>query len=356
MKDKSTLQRFRKAHARILRERAKAIAFVKEAQKRGLKPVLLSNGQVVMAQGVSPVALESAPVAHPLGPPTVSGNKVTVDTMLNQPTRITRMIMDLTLQRFIADRVFANAGGVTGGAVIYDQATLNELYTDRDVQQVPPGGEFPLVTSERQVPKVAEVEKWGGKVFITDEAKNRNNTAAFTNQIRQLSNTIVRKVNQRAIAELDTSIAGSGQTTNGNDWSEVVTTGSEASSAELWPAADFAGAWQASEEDELGVTYDLWIVNPQEYARLVVIYGALGLRELLSALNLDMYVSNRVKAGTAYAVASQQVGEMRVEVPLSTETWRDPEGRQRTWVQSFVQPVMYVTNPFSVLQYTKLAG
>src|SRR3954447_12651873 len=103
--------------------------------------------------------MPTATVAHPLGPPTIAGTTITVDTMLNQPTRITRMIMDLTLQRFIADRVFASAGGVTGGAVIYDEATVNELYAARDVETIRPGMEFPIITSERQVPKIAPVEK-----------------------------------------------------------------------------------------------------------------------------------------------------------------------------------------------------
>src|SRR5262245_49833950 len=98
---------------------------------------------------------------HPLGPPTISGTNITVDLMLNQPTRITRMISDLTLQRFLADRIFASAGGVTGGAVVYDEETTNQLYLARDVQRVEPGAEFPVLTGERLVPKVAEVEKWG---------------------------------------------------------------------------------------------------------------------------------------------------------------------------------------------------
>src|SRR3954449_7556133 len=101
------------------------------------------------------MATVPASVAHPLGPPTISGTLVTVDTMLNQPTRVTRMIMDLSLQRFIADRVFASGGGVTGGAVIYDQATQNWLYADRDVQRVSPGGQFPLVTGSRPTPQLA---------------------------------------------------------------------------------------------------------------------------------------------------------------------------------------------------------
>jgi len=335
------LEKFDEKHRKILSSREEHLEAVARLEAAG--------GHVIA--GGSPVV----PV-HPLGPPTVSGTEITVDTMLNQPTRITRMIMDLSLQKFIMDRVFSSAGGVTGGAVVYDQATLNELYADRDVQRVAPGAEFPLITSERQQPKIAEVEKWGGKVFITDEAKDRNNSALFTNQIRQLTNTIIRKNNQRAVAELESSITASGQTMTGVDWSTVVVGGSSQSNADLFPARDFATAWQQAEEDELGVVYDLWIVNPAEYARLIIIYGAQGLNELLSSLNLSVYVSNRVTPGTAYAVAQGQVGEFRVEKPLSTETWRDPEGRQRTWVQADVRPVVYVTNPYAVLKVTGLAG
>lgn len=298
--------------------------------------------------------MPTSPVAHPLGPPSVSGNNITVDTMLNQPTRITRMIMDLTLTRFIADRVFSSAGGVAGGAVLYDQAVANELYGGRDVQRVAPGAEFPLVTSERLVPRLAEVEKWGGKAFVTDEARDRNNAAGFTNQVRQLSNTIVRKLNQRAIEELDASIASSGQTVTGRNWQSVVTGGASQSSAAQWPARDFALASQMGEEDELGVVYTLWLLNPQEYTQLAIIYGQF-LTDLLRSLNLTVYVSNRVPAGTAYAVAEGQVGEMRIEKALGSETWRE-QGTERTWVQSSVRPVMYVTNPFAALKFTGLAG
>src|SRR3954447_22372491 len=144
-----------------------------------------------------------AQVAHPLGPPTVTGTKISVDTMLKAPTRITRMIMDMTLQRFVADRIYSSGGGVTGGAVVFDSVEANDLYTARDVERVAPGAEFPIVTSARRAPGVAEVEKWGGKVWIADEARDRNDATLFTNQLRQLSNTIVRKINARAIQVLE---------------------------------------------------------------------------------------------------------------------------------------------------------
>lgn len=325
----------------------------RNAPMRDAAADLISRGHSI--ESLLPIAGgDGGNPSHPLGPPGVSGNTITVDSMLKTPTRVTRMIMDLSLQKFIADRVFSSAGGVQGGAVIYDQAVENELYTDRDVQRVAPAGEFPLVTAPRLAPKVAEVEKWGGKVFITDEAKDRNDSAGFTNKVRQLTNTIIRKINQRSIEVLNDSIESSKQTTAGVKWSEVVVGGSEQSNADEFPARDFALAEQLATEQELGISYTLWILNPQEYTALVVIYGT-GLQQILSALNISLFVSNRVTAGTAIVVAEGQVGEMKIEKPLSSETWRDPEGRERTWLQSSVRPVMYVTNPFAVLEFTGLA-
>lgn len=323
--------------------------------RREAHAALLARGSLPMLGAEVAVRAAPSPVAHPLGPPTISGTDYTVDLMLNQPTRITRMIMDLTLQRFVADRVFTSAGGVTGGAVVFDEVQQNELYLARDIGRVAPGAEFPIVSSERLVPKIAEVEKWGGKVFTTDEARDRNNTAAFTNTIRQLANTVVRKINQRAVETLMASIASSGQTFTGRNWSTVVVGGSQQSNVDLFPARDLAHAARLADEDELGVSYTLLLLNPQEFERLVLIYGATGIGPLLGALNLSIYVSNRIPAGTGIYVAEGQVGEMRVEKPLGTETWRE-QGTERTWTQSSVRPVMYVTNPFAVLQVVGLAG
>jgi hypothetical protein len=297
-------------------------------------------------------------VYHPLGPPTITGNTITVDTMLNQPTRITRMIMDLSLQRFIADRVFTSAGGVTGGAVVYDRVQANELYTARDVEEVAPGQEFPEITDERLAPAVATVRKWGGKVYVTDEAKDRNNSVAFTNRMRRLTNTIIRKLNATAIALLEASITASGRTITGRNWATATDTGPDAgqTTRQNMPLRDFALAQRQGETDELGIDMNLWIVNPQEYANLTIALGGVGnLRSMLADLGWSVYVSNRVTAGTAYVVASGQVGQMRIEKPLSTETWREG-GRQRTAVQSDVRPVQFVDNDFAVVKFVGLNG
>ncbi len=306
------------------------------------------------------LAATKNPVEFPLGPPSISGNQITVDTMLNQPTRITRMIADLTLQRFIADRIFASGGGVTGGAVVYDLVEQNELYPDRDVERVAPGVEFPLITSERLAPKVAQVEKWGGKFFYTDEARDRNDVAVFQNQIRKLANTFVRKVNARSIDVLEAAItANAGLSTMvGNDWSAAVPAGSTPTAPAGTPHADFAEVQLLADQRELGQMYDTWIVNPTQLYELRLFYGTqANLNAVLSDHGInDMHASNRVTLGTAYAVAARQVGELRVEQPLATVTEREPfpSKREQTWVQSSTRIVMFVNNPFAVTKVTGL--
>jgi hypothetical protein len=310
-------------------------------------------GNVAIAGEI--VAQVPSNVTHPLAAPTVSGTSITVDTMLNQPTRITRMIMDMTLQRFVADRIFAAAGGVTGGAVVFDSVEANDLYTSRDVERVSPGAEFPIITSARRAPGVAEVEKWGGKVWISDEARDRNDNVLLTNQLRQLGNTIVRKINARAMQVLDamfTSFPSRVVASVGN-WQTVTPYGASPTPPNLWPAADFAKAAEIAETDELGVRYDLWILNPQDYTFLLTLYGGDGLQELLRTLGLEIYVTNRQPVKQATVVASRQVGQMRVEQPLATETWREPN-RQRTWIQSSVRPLMFIDNRFAALRFTAL--
>jgi len=308
----------------------------------------------VIAKGAAFKAQYGNPTVYPLGPPTVSTTQITVDLALNQPTRITRTVMDLSLQRFFADRVFTSAGGVTGGAVVYDVVVANDLYTNRDIGRVSPGAEFPLVTSLRRAPQVAQVEKWGGKFFITVEARDRNDVAVFTRQVRQLANTIVRKINQRAIGILDAAVTANNRLAVGNNWQSVVTSGASASNATLWPARDFARLAMIADQEELGIVYDLIIMNPQEFFQLATIYGN-ALNQLIDSLGLDIFVTNRCPAGSIYAVAEGQAGQMRIEQPLQTETWYEEE-TQRFWTQSSVRPVMFIDNPHAVMKITGLAG
>jgi len=324
-----------------------------------LRMWLRQEGDLIAArfEPQSPAPVMAAPfpgaVINPLSPPTISGTTFTVDLALKNPSRvITPIIMDLTVQRFFVDRAFTSAGGVTGGAVVYDDVAI-DLYADRDVQRVEPGTEFPEIAFSRRAPKVAAVEKWGGKFYYTDEARDRNDMAAFTNALRQLSNTVVRKINQRGVEVLEAAITAGSRSNSGNSWGSVVTAGATPTNFTGYPARDFARADMIAEQEELGIDYNLWVLNPLQMFDLEGIYGD-KLGALLDSFDIDIFVTNRVTAGLAYALAEGQVGEMRIEKPLGTETWRDPNGKEQTWVQSSVRPVLYANNSFAVLKFTGL--
>lgn len=295
--------------------------------------------------------------SYPLGAPAVSGDQITVSTMLAQPTRITRYLSDISLRGFISPLIFNTGGAVTGGAVIYDQLSLNDLFPNRDVQTVAPGAEFPILTSENGTPQVATVEKFGGKFFVTDEARDRNDAGTIQREGRKVANAIIRKIDAKSIAVLDASVTANiaSQSVVGVNWNSVVTGGSSTTNASSWPAADLAKVQLLADTQELGVQFDLWIVNPAQLAQFKLIYGASGWRDVVDSYGVQIVQSNRVAAGTAYAVESGQVGDLSMEKPLTTETWRE-QNTQRTWVQSDCRPVVYVTNPFGVVKVTGLAG
>jgi hypothetical protein len=301
--------------------------------------------------------MATSQLQYPFGVPSISGSSITIDMMLNQPTRISRYLADLSLRNMFSTEVFATPGGVEGGALLYDVLTTNDLFLDstREVQNVEPGGEFPIVTASRAVPQVALVEKFGGKFFITDEARDRNDESAFRNESTKLSNSIVKGVDTRAITALDAAVSTYSRTATGANWGTALSTAAGSVTKNMEPGGDFAAAQLTADTEELGVRYDTWIVNPAQYAALVRFYGVNDLPAVLAGYGVRVISTNRVTAGTAYAVEAGQVGEIRFEQGLTTETWRE-QATERTWVQSSIRPVYAVTNPNSVIKFSGLAG
>jgi hypothetical protein len=297
------------------------------------------------------------PVTYPLGPPSVTNNQITVDLALKQPNLISRRISDITLQKFIAPMIFTSSGqAVMGGAMRYQQAKVNELYTNRDIEQRGPGDEYPNVGVDRLDEKLAKVEDWGGKVPVTDEAKKRNDVSTLNQAVTSLANTIVRKVNTRTVAVLEAAISdvGGALTFIGKNWSTAVTNGVSPTANNALPQSDFAKAQLLADQDELGVTYNVWIVNPQEAANLATTYGP-DLKALLDYYGIELFTSNRVTAGTAYVAEKGAVGFLDYEEGITTETWREARNKS-SYIQSYVLPIMGVTNPYSVRKVTGLAG
>jgi hypothetical protein len=298
------------------------------------------------------------PIQYPLAGPTVSTTTYTVDFLLQNPTRVTRVVNDLTLSNFFLDDIFTIGGDVSGGAVLYDQATTLDTYTNRDVERIEPGTEAPIVGGVRTAPLVAQVEKYGGKFVMTQEAIDRNDTTRMRNQMRRLANTITRKMHQRGLSELAANISTFSRTASGVSWSDALALTVQTRAANNMPAFDFQAVLTANEVAEMGYSYDTLIVNPTEAGSLRALYGG-QLSEVLRDFGITTFISTPRKASTsAYFLAGGAVGEMRLEHPLRTTTANEvtsaPTMIEQTWVQSLVNPVMYVTDPYAILEVTGL--
>lgn len=293
---------------------------------------------------------------YPLGTPSVSGNQYTVDLMLKEPTRINAYVSNVALYGYFAERIFTNAGGVSGGALMYTQLTSNDLFPTRRAQKVAPGAEFPEVTFDRPEPKTAQVEKLGGKFMVTDEARDRNDLTAIQSEATKLGNDIRDQLHTRALAELDAVITaiGSDVQVTATSWADAAGLTFSTTANNLLPAADFAELDKRAHNKRLGTRYNLWIVNPQEAMNFDIIYGEKA-ASVLARYGVSMVATPLVAAGTAYAVQEGQVGQVRYEQPLQTVTYRE-ERIESTWTQSSVRHVYAVTNPYNAVKVTGLAA
>ncbi len=288
--------------------------------------------------------------AYPPSSPTITGDTLSISLYLNQPARVTRLLNELTLQRYIAERIFGAGPTATGGAVVYDQATESDLFLQRDVEPVAPLSEFPILTDTAPTPKTASVTKWGGRILISDEARDRNNVAIFVREMTKLRNTVVRKVDTVAIAALD---AAPVNTMVGTDWTA-------ATAAQI--IANLVDAIGLINNPDNGYVASALFLNPVQADELL---KNTDLVKMLQAeppgrpvrdatvgrlLGLDIFKSNRVTAGTARVVADG-VGAISDETPMAVETYREP-GIQGTYIQASRRLVPYVTDPKAATSLT----
>jgi hypothetical protein len=341
------------ALARKAREKAPITVADMATLARSFDPSSWQSQIDALRASGTPVALDDN-IQYPYPQPTydAAAGTVTVDLLATRPNIITRIINNIALRRYYIDYIFSPAGSISGGAVSFEQATENDLFAQRDVSKVMPGDEFPTVTFDRAAPRTAQVEKFGGKFPITDEARRRNQIGRVNRAMLQLANTITRKTQQRALAELDAAITEHSRIATGTSWRTASTTVEASRLNTVGPVADVTQIELANEQLELGYTYNTAVMNPQEWRNGVLAYGSeASLRAILSASGIStIWVTNRQTAGKIKWLAARQVGELGYEVPLSTETWRDPEGRQQNWYQAFVLPIVYVTDPFAILE------
>ncbi|WP_053207941.1 major capsid protein [Jiangella muralis] len=289
-------------------------------------------------------------LTNPPGPPTINGRLITVDMWLKNPTRVQRVMEELSRERFVADFLFA-PGDAQGGAVIYDQVTEQDLYTDRDVQEIAPGAEFPLVGASDPTPKVDAVVKRGGAFLVTYENVRRNQRDVIQRGTTKLRNTMIKKVDSVAMAKITAEPLKQGG--NAADEWTVAATGD--------PLSDFYTAKSAISQSDLGYEPDTTVIHPSDALNLL---KRKDIRDALPRENTTInpvlsgklaglagienwVVTNRQTAGVVDVCQAKIIGSQRDELPLYTRVI-DLPWREAWLVQAGRVSVPIITDPLAI--------
>lgn len=147
------------------------------------------------------------PVTYPPPPAQQVGDTIEIHQLLQSPALIERRVRDIAMNRFIADVLLPQNLPSTAGAVAYQQG--ESQYTERDVEVVTPGSEYPRTGVGFGPQQMAQVQKWGQEIPITDEAIANLRMSPVNRALVKLVNQLVKKIDTLGLAAIVSQVTAS---------------------------------------------------------------------------------------------------------------------------------------------------
>ncbi|QFP96127.1 major head protein [Gordonia phage DobbysSock] len=144
------------------------------------------------------------PIHYPPAAPTLSGDALTIDRFLKDPTLVARRLRTLAEQRFIADVLLSARLTTDSGSILYE--TGESIYSDRAPEAVAPGSEYPLTPVGTGEAQLAKTVKWGRDVEITDESISRQKIDPVNRALTKLVNNTVKTIDSVALAAIASTV------------------------------------------------------------------------------------------------------------------------------------------------------
>src|SRR6185369_5414687 len=147
------------------------------------------------------------PGTYPAGAPVLTGDSLAISRFLNSPESIKRRLRDFKDLRFVSDQLLTQRFRSSGSAVLYEQT--EPFVTDRTVESVSAGSEYPFANMPTGTAALAAVAKWGQKVRITDEeiARNVYGQAAVDRSLQKVVNSIISQVDSVTMSAIGSALA-----------------------------------------------------------------------------------------------------------------------------------------------------
>lgn len=304
-------------------------------------------------------------------PPLFPGSpQLTVDVLLKNPAIIRRRLTDLTLKRFVADRIFmrGTADQVAGGGARFQRSEGIFFESGRDVEEVGIRAEFPRAGWSEAILE-AYVKQYGMEFPVNDLAVRRNQIDMVERGLIKLANGIVRYVDTVAMT-LITTDAGVQTFAASGDWTTAATD----------IIADLNKARLQIETQEEGYEADTVVLNDAQYQDLM---NDADIRAAMPRESSDTFVqtgrmprilgfdfirTSRLAAGTVLVLNSKVAGTIADEAPTeggytayaSQDSAQAPiyvkqyreENHSDTIVRGVRWPAMWLAEPASVVKIT----
>lgn len=139
-------------------------------------------------------------------PPTLSGETLSISRFLQSPAALQRRLRTFRDLRFVSDQLLTQRFNSQGGAVLYEQSEPS--VTDRTVESVSSGSEYPYANTPAGTAALAAIAKWGQKVKLTDDeiARNQFGGSAVDRSLRKVVNSIISQVDSITMSAIYSAI------------------------------------------------------------------------------------------------------------------------------------------------------
>jgi hypothetical protein len=200
------------------------------------------------------------PSTYPAAAPTLSGDALSISRFLQNPTAIQRVLRTFRNLRFVSDQILTQRFRSSGGAVLYEQSEPS--VSDRTVEAVAPGSEYPFANLPTGTAAIAAIVKWGQKTRLTDEEIARSVYAgqAISRNMQKVVNSVIRQVDAISMSAVQSALA---DTATAGIWDS-------ATLATRKPLDDILLAVQRIEDRNQGYRPDTLVVSPKAYTYLML--------------------------------------------------------------------------------------
>lgn len=257
--------------------------------------------------------------SYPPAPPTLTGDLVTIHRLLQTPTQIRRRLRTLADLRFVSDQILTGRYRSSGGAVLYEIS--EPIFTERAVESVGPGGEYPYAVPPEGAAALAAVQKWGQKTFLSDEKIKRSVYGGdeLDRNLRKVVNTVIRQVDIITLAAVASAVTATQAATA--DWADL-------NAATI--LRDIELAMADIEDLDMGYAPDTIMMSREKYAYMASdeklaalrrretsdnpVYG--GTVDILAGLKVVKAPASRLPTNDVWILDSTQLGGMADETEV----------------------------------------